>query len=185
MSVDVEELLPRQRVRWHRAAGDLGRDGEPRRREHRPSARALRRVRSSRDVLRARLGGRAASGSGCAALRQRGHEVASHGYAHRLIYDQTPSAFRAGRAPRQASSSRTRRDDGWSATARPATRSRRGRCGRSTFWSRRATSTTRASSRSGMIATAFRCPRGEPYRIERHGRFDSSRCRLRRLASAR
>lgn len=24
----------------------------------------------------------------------RGHEIASHGYAHRLIYDQTPSAFR-------------------------------------------------------------------------------------------
>ena len=23
-----------------------------------------------------------------------GHEVASHGYAHRLIYDQTPAAFR-------------------------------------------------------------------------------------------
>jgi polysaccharide deacetylase family protein (PEP-CTERM system associated) len=27
-------------------------------------------------------------------LAKRGHEVASHGYAHRLIYDQTPSAFR-------------------------------------------------------------------------------------------
>src|SRR5687768_17107883 len=25
---------------------------------------------------------------------RRGHEVASHGYAHRLVYDQTPSAFR-------------------------------------------------------------------------------------------
>lgn len=29
-----------------------------------------------------------------AAIAQRGHEVASHGYAHRLIYDQTPQAFR-------------------------------------------------------------------------------------------
>jgi polysaccharide deacetylase family protein (PEP-CTERM system associated) len=28
------------------------------------------------------------------ALAQRGHEVASHGYAHRLVYDQTPAAFR-------------------------------------------------------------------------------------------
>ena len=28
-------------------------------------------------------------------IASRGHEVASHGYAHRLIYDQTPSAFRA------------------------------------------------------------------------------------------
>src|SRR5690606_37276952 len=27
-------------------------------------------------------------------LAQRGHEVASHGYAHRLVYDQTPAAFR-------------------------------------------------------------------------------------------
>jgi peptidoglycan/xylan/chitin deacetylase (PgdA/CDA1 family) len=28
------------------------------------------------------------------AIARRGHEVASHGYAHRLIYDQTPDAFR-------------------------------------------------------------------------------------------
>ncbi len=28
------------------------------------------------------------------AIAQRGHEVASHGYAHRLIYDQTHAAFR-------------------------------------------------------------------------------------------
>ena len=28
------------------------------------------------------------------AIARRGHEVASHGYAHRLIYDQTPVAFR-------------------------------------------------------------------------------------------
>jgi polysaccharide deacetylase family protein (PEP-CTERM system associated) len=28
-------------------------------------------------------------------IAARGHEVASHGYAHRLIYDQTPTAFRA------------------------------------------------------------------------------------------
>jgi polysaccharide deacetylase family protein (PEP-CTERM system associated) len=27
-------------------------------------------------------------------IAERGHEVASHGYAHRLIYDQTPAAFR-------------------------------------------------------------------------------------------
>lgn len=29
------------------------------------------------------------------ALACRGHEIASHGYAHRLVYDQTPTAFRA------------------------------------------------------------------------------------------
>src|SRR6188508_2640940 len=28
------------------------------------------------------------------AIAERGHEIASHGYAHRLIYDQTPEAFR-------------------------------------------------------------------------------------------
>ena len=27
-------------------------------------------------------------------IAERGHELASHGYAHRLIYDQTPDAFR-------------------------------------------------------------------------------------------
>jgi len=29
-----------------------------------------------------------------AAIAAQGHEIASHGYAHRLIYDQTPTAFR-------------------------------------------------------------------------------------------
>ncbi len=28
------------------------------------------------------------------AIASRGHELASHGYAHRLVYDQTPAAFR-------------------------------------------------------------------------------------------
>ena len=28
-------------------------------------------------------------------IAARGHEIASHGYAHRLIYDQTPAAFRS------------------------------------------------------------------------------------------
>ena len=27
-------------------------------------------------------------------IASRGHEIASHGYAHRLVYDQTPQAFR-------------------------------------------------------------------------------------------
>src|SRR5690606_35136130 len=30
-----------------------------------------------------------------ATIATAGHEVASHGYAHRLVYDQTPQAFRA------------------------------------------------------------------------------------------
>jgi len=29
------------------------------------------------------------------AIARRGHEIASHGFAHRLVYDQTPAAFRA------------------------------------------------------------------------------------------
>jgi polysaccharide deacetylase family protein (PEP-CTERM system associated) len=28
-------------------------------------------------------------------IARRGHEIASHGFAHRLVYDQTPDAFRA------------------------------------------------------------------------------------------
>ena len=28
-------------------------------------------------------------------IAERGHEIASHGYAHRLVYDQTPATFRA------------------------------------------------------------------------------------------
>src|SRR5207249_7670373 len=27
-------------------------------------------------------------------IARAGHEIASHGYAHRLVYDQTPAAFR-------------------------------------------------------------------------------------------
>jgi peptidoglycan/xylan/chitin deacetylase (PgdA/CDA1 family) len=30
-----------------------------------------------------------------------GHEIASHGYHHRLVYDLTPDEFREGRPPRQ------------------------------------------------------------------------------------
>ena len=49
-----------------------------------------------RDVLRARLGGRAASRRSCARSPREGHEIASHGYAHRLVYDLTPAAVPRG-----------------------------------------------------------------------------------------
>ena len=49
--------------------------------------------RRARDLLRARLGRRALPGAG-AAHRRAGHEIASHGYGHRLVYDQTRDAFR-------------------------------------------------------------------------------------------
>jgi len=46
-------------------------------------------------------------------IARRGHEIASHGYAHRLVYDQTPSAFaedvrRAKQILEQASGRRVR-----------------------------------------------------------------------------
>jgi polysaccharide deacetylase family protein (PEP-CTERM system associated) len=40
------------------------------------------------------LGRRAASARWCDGSPARGHEIASHGYAHRLVYDQSPAAFR-------------------------------------------------------------------------------------------
>jgi hypothetical protein len=85
--------------------------------------------------------------------------MASHGYAHRLVYDQTPDAFRedvrrAKGLLEDAAGCRS------AAIARRATRSRRGRSGRSTCSSRRGTGTTPASFRSGTTATASRCRRG-------------------------
>ncbi len=51
-----------------------------------------------RSVCRARSSSSAGWPSAIPALVRdiaaRGHEIASHGYAHRLIYDQTPEAFR-------------------------------------------------------------------------------------------
>ena len=66
------------------------------------------------------------------AIAAEGHEIASHGYAHRLVYDLTPRQFRD-----DIRRSKDLLEDGdvragRSATARRATRSRRGRCGRST-----------------------------------------------------
>ncbi len=88
-------LLPRQRVRRHRAADRSGTRMESRVvREHRRRLLDIFDEFGVREhVLRARLGRRAASRAR-ADDRARGHEVASHGYAHRLVYDQTPAAFR-------------------------------------------------------------------------------------------
>ena len=114
-------------------------DGEPRRGQHRAAARPVRRVRRARHVLRARLGGGAVSGRWCGRSRARGHELASHGYAHRLVYDQTPDEFREDvRRAKDAARGRRRRSR-CAAIARPASRSRRDRSGRSTSCSRRAT----------------------------------------------
>ena len=63
--------------------------------------------RRAGDVLRARVGGRAASGRSCARIAARGHEIASHGYAHRLVYDQTAGGVPGGRAAGEARCSRT------------------------------------------------------------------------------
>ena len=86
-------LLPRQRVRRRRAARARGTTMESR------VVANTERLLDLFDefgvrahVLRARLGGRAASGAGARASPARGHEVASHGYAHRL--DLRPDARR-------------------------------------------------------------------------------------------
>ena len=66
------------------------------------------------------------------AIAARGHEVASHGYAHRLVYDQTPDAFRDDVRRAKA----LLEDAGGVAGARLPRAElldhRRGRCGRST-----------------------------------------------------
>ena len=63
-------------------------------REHRPAARRS----STSTAFAARSSCSAGWPNGipiwCGASPRAGHEVASHGYAHRLIYDQTPAAFR-------------------------------------------------------------------------------------------
>ena len=41
------------------------------------------------------------------AIAARGHEIASHGYAHRLVYDQTPDGVPRRRPAREGSCSRT------------------------------------------------------------------------------
>ena len=114
-------------------------------------------------LLRPRLGGRTRSRSSCATSPRRGHEIASHGYAHRLVYDQTRGGLSRGCPPRQAAARGRHRHHrgglsgaellGHAPIAVGARHSHRGR----------ATATTRASSRFATIATAFpRSPR-HPY----------------------
>ena len=57
------------------------------------------------------------------AIAARGHELASHGYAHRLVYDQTPDAFREDVRRAKALHRGRRRAAGSTATARRASRS--------------------------------------------------------------
>ena len=159
-------LLPRQRVRWHRAARSLGRDGEPRRRATPTGCSPLRRVEVRGHVLRARLGRRAAPGARPRASPRAG--TRSRRTATRIGWSTTRRPRRsATTCGGRRGSSRTRAGSRWSAIARRATRSRRDRCGRSTSWSRRATSTTRASfpirhDRYGIPVSAR-----QPYAIER------------------
>jgi hypothetical protein len=71
-------------------------------------------------------------------IHRAGHELASHSYGHGLVYDSTPEQFRAD----------------------PVSRSRSDRCGRSMSWSAKATASTRASTPSPTIATAFPAGQG-------------------------
>jgi hypothetical protein len=62
-------------------------------------------------------------------IHRRGHEVACHGYSHRMVYQQSPRSFaRRPCAPRHCS--RTSRRAGRRATGPPATPSRPSRAGR-------------------------------------------------------
>jgi peptidoglycan/xylan/chitin deacetylase (PgdA/CDA1 family) len=93
-------------------------------------------------------------------IAERGHEIASHGYAHRLIYDQTPAAFRTicGGLGAVLEDAGGRRVGGLSRAE--LLDHRADRSGPSIFSSRRATSTTPASSRSATTATASGVGRG-------------------------
>ena len=91
--------------------------------QHRAAARPVRRVRRVTATFFV-LGWVAERFPALVArIAARGHEVASHGYAHRLIYDQTPTAFRDDvRRAKDLLEDRRGRARG-SATARRATRS--------------------------------------------------------------
>ena len=112
----------------------------------------LDRVRSPRDVLRSRLGRRAASRTG-RGYRQAGHEVGSHGHLHQRVYELTPDGFAqdldaARRAALAAAVSATS-----AASARPSGRSTSARSGRSTRSRAAAPRSTRAWRRCGSSAT--------------------------------
>ena len=132
MSVDVEDYF--QVSAFDRVVSRAGWDELESRvvREHRAAARAVRPARRARDVLRPRLGGRAVPGAGAARSRPAGHEIASHGYHHQLIYTLTPRAVSRGRPRARRQCSRTRPARPCSAIARRAIRSSSRACGRST-----------------------------------------------------
>ena len=173
-------LLPRQRLRRRRAARAWAVDGEPRRAPTPSGCSPCSTSRRARHLLRARLGGRTGSGASCG-HRARGHELASHGYAHRLVYDQTPEAFRDDvRRAKALLEDAGQPVRGYRAPSFSVTR---GRCGRSMSWSKKATATTPASSRSVTIATAFRTrPGGRTPSARPEGSL--SRCPARPCGSA-
>ena len=128
-------------------------------------------ARRAGDVLRARLGRGAASRSWCGGSPRPATKIASHGYDHRLVYDQTPERVPRGCAAREAMLEERAgvqvlgyRAPSYSITPR-------------SLWAldvldrRRLPATTPASSRSATIATAFRVsPRHIRTVIERDGR---------------
>ncbi len=88
------------------------------------------------------------------AIARGGHEVASHGWDHRRVTQQTPEEFRASvRRTKAALEAMTGAPRAGLSRAELLDRGRAA-SGRSTSSSRRATATTRASSPSGGPATA-------------------------------
>ena len=126
MTIDVEDYFQVSAFDGDRAARSSWDVAREPRLPRTPSGCSTSSTRpASGDVLRARLGGRALSATWCARSRPAGHELASHGYAHRLVYDQTPEEFRRRSAPRAGRDRERGGRPGASATARRASRSRR------------------------------------------------------------
>ena len=145
-------LLPRVGVRRRRLARRWDCVREPR--VAIPiAARALRRAERARDVLRPGLG-RGAFPGPRATIAEAGHEVASHGYDHQLVYTLTPNSFARTSAGQGGDRKRRRRGVvGFRAPSYSVIES-------SLVGARRADrggfcATTPASSRSTTIATAF------------------------------
>ena len=95
MSVDVEDYFQVSRVRSGRVARWRGTTCDSRVvGEHTAACWTARSTGCAGDVLYPRLGGRALIRSWSGRLPARGHEIASHGYNHQLVYMLTPQQFR-------------------------------------------------------------------------------------------
>ena len=94
-------LLPGIGVRILRRSTELGWVREPRLSEHRASCSRCSTRLVSAPPSSSWVGWRIGSRISCAPSAGRGHELASHSYEHRLVYDTSPSVSRRS-SPGQA-----------------------------------------------------------------------------------